>query len=127
MSLTETNARIFVAATGAGAGIQSALWATPGASSYLEGCIFPYSQEATARFLGFTPPKFVSREMAVDLAIAAYREVAHCGDDKKPIGLGLTASVSSLRAHGDIPESRHLDGRCPLQGPGRSPRRWAAG
>lgn len=99
MDLTKTNCRIFVAASGAGARIQSALWDTPGASAYLEGCVFPYSPEASTRFLGFRPPHFVSREEAIDLAIAAYRQVANCGPDKNPIGLGLTASVSSLRPH----------------------------
>jgi hypothetical protein len=100
MDLTDLKCKIFVAASGAGAGIQSKLWAQPGASSYLVGCIFPYSQEQSTKFLGFRPPKFVCREEAIDLAIAAYRQAAaECDAETNPIGLGVTCAVTSNREH----------------------------
>lgn len=95
--LKERNVRIFTACTGAGAGIQKALWDVPGCSSYFVGGVFPYAGDATAEFLGFTPEKFCSRETAIELAMRAYmRANGHGGP---PVGFGLTASVATLREH----------------------------
>lgn len=92
--------RLYVVATGAGAGIQKSLWEVPGCSSFLVGCSFPYSQEETSMFLGFTPEKFVSEEMAIDLAIRAYYRAIDLGDpDNHAIGLGVTASVAGMTSH----------------------------
>lgn len=99
--------KVFVAATGAGAGIQAALWGVPGSSAFLIGATFPYAGHETERFLGFRPTRFCDEETAVELAIASYlrgREAALADATSGPskpgvIGLGLTASVTSLAPH----------------------------
>ena len=98
--------KVFVAATGAGAGIQSSLWSVPGSSAFLAGAAFPYAAHETERLLGFRPARFCDEEAAVELAITTYlrgRETALAesgGQTKTPIiGLGLTASVASLEPH----------------------------
>lgn len=96
--LREKNLRLFVAATGAGSGIQDALWLIPGCSSFFVGAVFPYAQHETDNFLGFKPEKYCSPETAMDLAMTAYMRACD-GSDAEPIGLGLTASVASLTEH----------------------------
>jgi hypothetical protein len=89
--------RVFVLATGAGAGIQSRLWALPGCSNFLIGAGFPYEPEDTARHLGFTPEKYCDENIALDLAMTAYLRAVKSGS--KAIGIGLAASVASTREH----------------------------
>ena len=96
--LKELGVNIHVIATGGGAGIQNELWGVPGSSAYLSGASFPYDQAEQETLLGFMPEHFVSREAAVDLASAAYMK-AHKFGGKKPVGVGLTASVASERIH----------------------------
>jgi len=99
--------KVFVAATGAGAGIQSSLWSVPGSSAFLAGAAFPYAAHETQRLLGFRPARFCAEDAAVELAIAAYlrgREASlaaatDTASKEKVIGLGLTASVASLEPH----------------------------
>lgn len=95
--LRDTSTRIFVTSTGAGAGVQKLLWDVPGISSVLVGCHFPYATEATEAFLGFKPEKFCSAETAIDLAHSSYMQAWVPGSDA--IGVGLTASVASTKAH----------------------------
>jgi len=91
--------RIFVVATGAGAGVQKWLWETPGCSSYFVGASFPYSMGETDELLGFKPDDgYASEENAVDMAMVAYQRACD-GADVEPIGLAMTASVASVRAH----------------------------
>lgn len=90
--------RIYVACTGAGAGFQNHLWSLPGASSYLIGAAFPYAPEDTDEFLGFKPERYCSAETALDMAMGAYYR-AYTPDGAPPIGIGLTASVASQKAH----------------------------
>lgn len=98
-SLRDTaNARVFLAATGAGAGIQRALWEVPGISKLLVGAAFPYAADETARFLGFTPERYCCEEASVDLATAAFMLAAR-EDGSTAVGIGLTASVASRAAH----------------------------
>lgn len=95
-SIRDSGVKIFVAATGAGAGIQNDLWQVPGISKVLVGCQFPYAAEQTEEFLGFKPEKFVSEDTAIELASAAYmRAKAVAGVNGKAVGLGLTASTST--------------------------------
>lgn len=92
--------RLYVVATGAGAGIQQTIWEVPGCSSFFVGSSFPYAPEETTGFLGFTPDKFASDEAAVELATAAYQRALNLKEpDKEAIGLALTASVASQHAH----------------------------
>jgi hypothetical protein len=99
--------KVFVAATGAGAGIQASLWSVPGSSAFLAGAAFPYAAHETERFLGFRPARFCDEETAVELAIAAHlrareatlAEGSGATIKAKAIGLGLTASVASLELH----------------------------
>jgi nicotinic acid mononucleotide adenylyltransferase len=94
----EAGINIHVIATGAGAGIQQELWEIPGSSAYLGGASFPYATEETDELLGFTPKSYCSQETAIDLASAAYMRAYKFGG-KKPVGIGLTASVASEREH----------------------------
>lgn len=96
--LKDADVSIHVIATGAGAGLSQFLWQIPGSSAYLSGVSFPYDQSETEELLGFIPEQFVSQETAVDLASAAYMKAFKFGG-KKPIGIGVTASVASERAH----------------------------
>jgi hypothetical protein len=99
--------KLFVAATGAGAGLQASLWSVPGSSAFLAGAAFPYAAHETERLLGFRPARFCDADAAVELAVAAYlrgREAAFADASPAPIrtpvvGLGLTASVASLEPH----------------------------
>jgi nicotinamide mononucleotide (NMN) deamidase PncC len=98
MSLKEANVNIHVIATGAGAGLQERLWATPGCSAYFSGATFPYAAEEQEEVLGFMPEHFCSKEAAVDLASAAYMKAYRFGG-KAPIGVGITATVASEEEH----------------------------
>jgi hypothetical protein len=96
--LKQAGVNIHVIATGAGAGLQQQLWQVPGSSAYLSGCSFPYAPEEQEELLGFMPEHFCSEEAAVDLACAAYMKAYKFGG-KKPVGVGLTASVASEKIH----------------------------
>jgi hypothetical protein len=92
--------RVFVAATGAGAGMQEALWRVPGCSAFFAGATFCYAAAETEALLGFRPERFASDETAVDLATAAYLRAIDPDDPRRrPIGLGLTASVATTAEH----------------------------
>jgi nicotinic acid mononucleotide adenylyltransferase len=92
----ETRARVYVACAGGGAGLQQLLWSAPGASSFLVGASFPYAEIAVDDFLGFTPEQYCSAETAIDLATASF---LRAGAGADALGVGLTASVASIRAH----------------------------
>jgi len=96
--LKEAGVSIHVIATGGGAGLQEQLWAIPGSSAYLSGASFPYAMEEHDELLGFKPDKYCSPEDAVDLASAAYMKAYRFGG-KKPVGVGITASVASEKMH----------------------------
>src|SRR5271154_4605078 len=96
--LKEANVNVHLIATGGGAGFQQELWSEPGSSAYFSGASFPYSPEEQEELLGFMPEHFASPENAIDLACAAYMKAYKFGG-KKPVGLGLTASVASEKIH----------------------------
>lgn len=96
--LKEAGVSIHVIATGGGAGLQQELWKVPGSSAYLSGASFPYSTEEQVELLGFTPEHFCSEDAAIDLASAAYMKAFNYGG-KKPVGLGITATVASEKEH----------------------------
>lgn len=97
-SLKQANVSVHVVATGAAAGLQQKLWEMPGSSAYLSGGTFPYAQEEQEELLGFMPQHFCSEENAVDLASAAYMKAYRFGG-KAPVGVGITASVTSEKDH----------------------------
>jgi nicotinic acid mononucleotide adenylyltransferase len=92
----EARARVYVACTGAGAGLSRLLWSVPGASSFLVGTSFPYATSAVDEFVGFPVEKYCSESTAIDLASAAF---LHAGAGREAVGVGLAASVASVRAH----------------------------
>jgi len=96
--LKEAGVNIHIIATGGGAGVQKLLWQVPGSSAYLSGSSFPYAAEEQEELLGFMPEHFCSEEASVDLAMAAYMKAYKFGG-KKPVGVGLTASVASEKIH----------------------------
>ena len=96
-SLLESGYRIYVAATGAGAGIQQELWNVPGISKVLVGADFPYAKEATDRYLGYSPDHYCDRETAVALAMESYTRAWSAGT--YALGLGLTATVATKDIH----------------------------
>ncbi len=89
--------RIFVIATGAGAGAQERIWRTPGCSSVFAGAAFPYAPDQTNEILGFEPEHYCCKETAVELAMAAYYRAWVPGAEA--VGIGLTASVASVKPH----------------------------
>lgn len=96
--LLTKESRVYVVATGAGAGLQKLLWDVPGISKVLVGAEFPYAQEALDRFLGYTPEKYCSEETAVAMAMEAYYRAYKPGG-APAVGLGISASVASNTAH----------------------------
>lgn len=97
-ALKRANVNIHIMATGAAAGLQELLWEVPGSSAYLSGASFPYDGDEQAELLGFMPEHFCSEEAAVDLASAAYMKAYKFGG-KRPVGVGITASVASTQIH----------------------------
>jgi hypothetical protein len=92
--------RVFVAATGAGAGIQEVLWRVPGCSSFFVGAVFPYGPREIDGFLGLRPERYASEETAIDLAHQSYLHALDAADPaSRAIGVGLSASVASLTPH----------------------------
>lgn len=98
--LLDRKVKLFIYATGAGAGLQKRAWDIPGCSVYLVGAGFPYKTQLTERIVGHKIDSFVSKETSIELAMAAYME-AYDPNDKADdvIGIGLTASVASVKAH----------------------------
>lgn len=95
--LKQSNAFVHLICTGGGAGAQQRLWSIPGASSYLSGASFPYSHAELEETLGFNPHSACSPEAAVDLASVAYQRASIGRGNRRAIGLGLTATASTLR------------------------------
>ena len=96
--LKKLDISLHIAATGAGAGLQDELWQVPGSSAYLSGASFPYAPEEHEELVGFKPEHYCSEEDAIDLASAAYMKAYRFGE-KKPVGIGITASVASEKEH----------------------------
>jgi len=98
--LLNKKVRLFVFATGAGAGAQKTLWDIPGCSSFLVGAGFTYDTKLTSKIIGYTPKQFASLDTAAELAMAAYMEAYDPTlKDHDTIGIGLSASVASTVAH----------------------------
>ncbi len=120
---------VSVAATGAGAGLQKALWDVPGISRILHSAEFPYATEALDRYLGYSPSKYCSKETAVAMSMEAYRRAWAPG--VQTVGVGITGSVASSSEHrGDhrvfiatfSDEACHVDSLKLFKGSGRHAR-----
>jgi nicotinamide mononucleotide (NMN) deamidase PncC len=98
IKILDATKRIYIASTGAGAGLQSLLWSVPGISKVLIGASFPYAEEATNHFLGFKPESYCSKHTAICMALEAYYRAIQTGN-ALAVGLGLTASVASRESH----------------------------
>lgn len=99
-NLPSSDAWIYLASTGAGAGVQDLLWSVPGASVFLAGASFPYSRHESVRFIGYEPEQAVSAETALGIAVASYmRACITCPPGRQPVGVGCTASVTTLVPH----------------------------
>lgn len=98
--LLDRKVKLFIYATGAGAGLQKRAWDVPGCSVYLVGAGFPYKTQLTERIVGHKIDSFVSKETSIELAMAAYMEAYDPNENvDNVVGLGLTASVASVKAH----------------------------
>lgn len=98
--LVTSDAWIYLATTGAGAGAQDLLWNVPGASAFLAGAHLPYSGRALERFLGYKPEQSVCEATAIDMAIASFMIACQgCPAGRVPVGVGCTASVATLKDH----------------------------
>lgn len=100
--LLNNNALLYVATTGAGLSFQYNLWKKPGCSKYLVGFFTPYAKTELQSFLGFNlEESFVSKEIAMDLAMAAYIKAVTFkvkeNNPGNPIGIGITAAVATNR------------------------------
>ncbi len=95
--------KVCLVCTGAGAGTQNLIAQVPGASNTLLECLFPYSKESLADFLGAEPEKFASEETAMKMAARAWRRgqelvVRQGGDVRDVVGLAVTAVIATNRS-----------------------------
>ncbi len=100
--LHESPYKAVIACTGAGAGIQRALWEVPGSSHTIIDALFPYHRLALSDFIGREPAKYCSRDTALWMATAAHRRATEVvlrdgGNPATAIGLALTAAVATDR------------------------------
>ena len=102
--------KVFAAATGAGAGVQAALWSVPGSSAFVAGAAFPYAPHeigALPRLCGPRATATRTRPWSWRSPRTCARANLPCGGARRAtgrrgdrrLGLGLTASVASLVAH----------------------------
>jgi len=98
--LKNSGAQVFIASTGAGAGVNNLIWLQPGISDGYIGYHFPYHPALTDKFVGRSLKRegvsYCSAEAALALAHASYftaQEVASLSRklDRLVIGVGLTA------------------------------------
>ncbi len=92
-----SQARVFIACSGGGAGLPKLICDVPGISSFFEGAALPYSAAEIEGFLGFLPDQFCSPEAAVDFAMQAYFRAWAPG--RPAVGIGLAAVVATLQPH----------------------------
>lgn len=103
--LLKAGKKVYLACTGAGAGVTNLIWQVPGASSTLVGSSFPYAQGEFDLFVGRkwseSGHSYCSKEAAIALAQAAYFRCQQAVTDPKAIpnciGIGLTAATATSR------------------------------
>jgi len=87
--------RIYIAATGAGAGAQADIWRVPGCSAYFAGACFPYGHDQLEDFLGFAPERACCEDTSIEMAMMAYYRAWQPGTDA--VGVGLSGAVASAK------------------------------
>jgi hypothetical protein len=104
--LKDSGAQVFIASTGAGAGVNNLIWLQPGISGEYIGYYFPYHPRLTDKFVGRSLERekisYCGPEAALVLAHASYftaQEVASLSNklDRLIIGVGLTAAATTDR------------------------------
>ncbi len=96
--LLKTNTKIFIAATGAGAGIQQRIWETPGIAKSFVGSCFPYSTNELEYFVGHQVEQYCSEATAIEMAMTSFMR-AYSEGQESTIGLGISASVATNEEH----------------------------
>lgn len=97
-TIHDTPARIVFVTAGAGTQALAWLLGVPGASRTLMEARVPYGRQAFADFLGQTPNKYVSAEMARLLAGRAFaRAQLWCQPKERVMGLACTATIVTDR------------------------------
>lgn len=95
-----------IACTGGGSGIVNTLCVEPGASGTVLSFDFPYEDEtALPEYIGYTPTKYCTAEVALWMAARAYRNARKIAIAKKKkkidlnslIGVGLTSAIRTNR------------------------------
>ena len=87
--------RIYISATGGGAGAQNLIWSVPGCSKYFAGATFPYGHEQLTDFIGYQVEKSVCAETAIEMAMMAYYNAYRYGyPDEEYVGVGATCSLA---------------------------------
>ena len=84
----------------AGGGAQAIAWllGTPGASRTVLEITAPYASGSLVEFLGYTPRRFVSVQVTLDIARKAYRRAVRLRPRGVPaIGIGCTATIATDR------------------------------
>jgi len=102
-SILDSNARIFIACSGGGSGLQNLFGMTPGISKRFVGSIFPYDMYEFDEFIGSPlADSYASKLGAIALANAAYIQAQkNCFKKNnlsgKIIGLGISAALATDR------------------------------
>lgn len=102
--VAQSDIHAFFVSCGGGVRAAGRLWDVPGSSGALGAALFCNDTPETDDFLGFSPGRYVTRETALHLAMAAY-ERASAGalrsgrPERRPVGVAVTASVASKELH----------------------------
>jgi len=89
--------RAAIAATGGGAQAVSWLLGVPNASRTVLEITVPYADAALTEFLGHSPARVVSGEVALEMAQLAHERAEHLTGDQSAVGIGATATIRTQR------------------------------
>ena len=86
-----------IAATGGGAQALAWLLGVPNASSTVLEISVPYAGQAFAEYLGRSPTRVVSHEVAMEMAQLAFERASHLDGGLHATGIGATATIRTQR------------------------------
>jgi hypothetical protein len=99
--LLERKTLLHVSTSGSGPALMKDLWRTPGCSAYLVGTEVPYSKSSVRNLLGHAVDRYVTEDVAYELAMASYVKACEHraleGVQGEPMGMGITSSVATSR------------------------------